>query len=384
MPVSYLKRAKLPLVVVLLLIITVIAGMYLPLTFKQFIYTASLLAKQIIVFMLPLVVFALIFTSITRLGQGAVKLVMLLIPMLCLSNFISSWIGFASGNLIVSHLAFHKILVQSEHVLLPLIDINLPTIIGSKYAMLIALITGYISATFIPTQASYIANLLSKISNLVLTKIFIPLIPALICGFVLKMKNYSIIFISVSLVQLSYIFVLYLIANKFNLTKALSCIKNMLPAAVTGFSTMSSAAALPVSLHGTQMNTNNERISNFVVPSSVNFHLIGDCIAIPIFALAIMSSYGFQPVNAHTYLIFSLYVVIAKFGVAAVPGGGIIVIWPILESVFGFNTAMLSFIQALYILFDSFITVANVLGNGAFAMIYNNVYQGLKLNARKA
>jgi Na+/H+-dicarboxylate symporter len=391
---NFIKHAKLPLVIIVLLFVTILAGLYMPLIAKQAIYTVSLLAKEIIICLLPLVVFALIFTSITRLGQGAVKLVLLLVPMLCISNFISSWVGYSAGSLLISKLSFHKIIAQHEQLLMPLININLPKIISSKYAMLLALVGGYISSIFMPTIARTSSEVLAKVSNVILHKIFIPLIPLLICGFVLKMqyegllglllKNYAIIFVSISLIQLSYIFLLYLIANSFNLAKAIACIKNMLPAIITGMSTQSSAAALPASLHGVEANINNPRISNFVVPSSVNFHLIGDCIAIPIFALAIMSSFGLPPVHPLTFLSFSLYVVIAKFGVAAVPGGGIIVIWPILEGVFGFNAGMLSFIQALYIFFDSFITAANVLGNGAFAMIYNNVYKGLKLNVRKS
>ena len=67
------------------------------------------------------------------------------------------------------------------------------------------------------------------------------------------------------------------------------------------------------------------------------------------------------------YMIFALYFVLAKFSVAAVPGGGILVMLPILEKYLGFNSDMMSLITALYILFDPVITCANVLGNGAFA-----------------
>ena len=55
------------------------------------------------------------------------------------------------------------------------------------------------------------------------------------------------------------------------------------------------------------------------------------------------------------------------------PGGGIIVMLPILESYLGFNSQMLSMITALYILFDPVITCANVLGNGSFAMVIDKL-----------
>jgi Na+/H+-dicarboxylate symporter len=72
-------------------------------------------------------------------------------------------------------------------------------------------------------------------------------------------------------------------------------------------------------------------------------------------------------------LTFALYFVLAKFSVAAIPGGGILVMLPILESQLGFTAEMGSMITALYILFDPVITCANVLGNGGFAMVVDRL-----------
>ena len=165
--------------------------------------------------------------------------------------------------------------------------------------------------------------------------------------------------------------------SKFNIRQSLSSIKNMLPAALSGFSTMSSAASMPLTLIGTERNAKNKDMVHTVVPATVNIHLIGDCIAIPCFAFAILKNYGLTQPHLFTYLIFTGYFVLAKFSVAAIPGGGIIVMLPILERYLGFNSEMLSLITALYILFDPVITSTNVLGNGAFAkMIDVMTYKG--------
>ena len=84
---------------------------------------------------------------------------------------------------------------------------------------------------------------------------------------------------------------------------------------------------------------------------------------------AILKNFGVAEPSLWSYLIFSCYFVVAKFSVAAVPGGGIIVMLPIIESCFGFNADMLSLITALYILFDPVITTCNILGNGCLASI---------------
>ncbi|GAA5252942.1 hypothetical protein KNCP2_12300 [Candidatus Rickettsia kedanie] len=91
-------------------------------------------------------------------------------------------------------------------------------------------------------------------------------------------------------------------------------------------------------------------------------------------AYAILKSYGLAEPTLFNYLIFTFYFVLAKFSVAVIPGGGIIVMLPILKQYLGFNTNMMYLMTALYILFDPVITCANVLGNGAFVKLIDNIY----------
>jgi Na+/H+-dicarboxylate symporter len=128
-----------------------------------------------------------------------------------------------------------------------------------------------------------------------------------------------------------------------------------------------------------EKNANDPDIVRSIIPATVNIHLVGDCFAIPIFAYAILKNYGMVEPSLMHYLIFSYYFVIAKFSVAAIPGGGIIVMLPVLESYLGFNSSMCALITALYILFDPVITCVNVLGNGGFAQIMDR----LIINKRK-
>jgi Na+/H+-dicarboxylate symporter len=135
---------------------------------------------------------------------------------------------------------------------------------------------------------------------------------------------------------------------------------------------------MPLTILGTEKNSKHPDIARSIIPATVNIHLIGDCFAIPIFAFAVMKSFGFTEPSIFSYLIFAAYFVLAKFSVAAVPGGGILVMLPILETYLGFNSEMLSLITALYILFDPVITSANILGNGAFAMGIGNLISSRK------
>ena len=189
----------------------------------------------------------------------------------------------------------------------------------------------------------------------------------LVAGFIVKMqadgaiativKNYTLVFAIVLFAQISYIALAYFIASHFRVDEFLRSIKNMIPAAISGFST----------------NAKNKNLARLSIPITVNIHLIGDCIAIPIFAYAVLKNYAMPEPTIFTYIIFTFYFVLAKFSVAAIPGGGIIVMLPILEAYLGFNSDMLLFITAIYILFDPVITCVNILGNGAFAKMIDLV-----------
>ena len=216
-----------------------------------------------------------------------------------------------------------------------------------------------------------------------LLKIITFMRPLFVTGFVVKLqydgvitqilKNYTMIFMIIAFSQFGYVTFVYFVLEKFNISSSVISIKNMLPAALSGFSTMSSAASMPLTIIGTEKNAQNKDLVHTVIPATVNIHLVGDCIAIPCFAYAILKNYNLPQPDITTYIIFTIYFVLAKFSVAAIPGGGILVMLPILDKYLGFNTEMLSLITALYILFDQFITSANVLGNGAFARIIDKL-----------
>jgi Na+/H+-dicarboxylate symporter len=69
------------------------------------------------------------------------------------------------------------------------------------------------------------------------------------------------------------------------------------------------------------------------------------------------------------YLLFTFYFCIAKFSAAGIPGGTVIVMLPILQKYLGLSPEMASLITTIYIIQDPVFTSANVMGNGAFALL---------------
>lgn len=308
---------------------------------------------------------------------------------ICCSNFISTMLSYLAGSFAYQFdISMH--FPAEGHSLLPAWEFNFPKLIGNAPAMFTGLVSGVLLGWVKPELAKSISSKLEKIVHILLKGI-LTLIPLFIAGFIVKMKhdqimsyifsNYAQIFSLIASAVFAYITLLYLVVNRFQLKETSLSLKNIFPAAAVGFGSMSSAAALPLTILGTEKNSKNPEMAHSIIPATVNIHLIGDCFAIPIFAFAVMKSFGVEEPSFANYLTFALFFVLAKFSVAAVPGGGVLVMLPILEGYLGFNGEMLSLITALYILFDPVITCANILGNGAFAMIIDRVLVYLSLSS---
>jgi len=79
------------------------------------------------------------------------------------------------------------------------------------------------------------------------------------------------------------------------------------------------------------------------------------------------------------YTKFIIYFCMVMLATSGVPGGGIIVVIPLLKSILGFTPEMISIITALYLLQDCFGTAGNVTGDGALMIIINKILKKLKV-----
>lgn len=379
-----LWQFRLPITLLVIILFAILIGPLLPDAVQGVLYAISLTLKELLIFALPFIVFSLLLTSIVHLKQGAIRLILLLVPLMCISNFIAIWIAYFAGKGILQQASISVVTEISARTLEPTWDLSLPIWISTKYAMITSMVFGLLSTAYFPTTGQRVAHFCNKITVFILNRLVIPLLPLMILGFVVKMQyedvlttlmhNYAYIFTMVGVLQILYIFPWYIVLAKFKTKVWVEYLKNMVPPFITGFSTLSSAATMPFTLIATRKNVKDADIVNFVIPSTVNFHLIGDLLAMPIFAMALMISYGYPLPTMSQYLVFSLYYVVARFSAAAIPGGGAIVIWPLLISQFNFTADMLALVHTFNLVFDSMITSMNIMGNGAFAILFNKIY----------
>ena len=361
---------------------------WIPIEVRSAMYGLSLSLKSVILFVLPFLVFTLLFQTCVRMSNGGVRGMLAIVICVCVSNFVSTMVSFGVGS--IGYQFDLTFAVPSESSsLAPNWFVTLPQWVSTGKAMIAALILGLGMRKWFSRQAERLTAWF-ELATTHFFRFFPYALPPFIAGFIIKMlhdgtigmiaREFGLIFVLFAVAVGAYIVLLYLVAYDFRVILAWKGMQNMLGASFVGFGSMSSAAALPLSILGIEQNTNKSGLGALIAPATVNNHLIGDCLAIPVFALAILKGYGMAFPSFEGFVIFALFFVLAKFSVAAVPGGGILVMLPLLEAHFGFNAEMLSLITALYVLFDPIITAMNVFGNGAFALLVGKRVRFLKNN----
>lgn len=386
--INKIWQFKLPVMLMSIIIFAAWVGPHLSVTVQSFLYFLSEAFITLLKFVLPFIIFSLILSSIVHIKVGAVRLILLLIPLIMLSNIIAIWLAYGTGSVIVKHAPLSLLTNVGGRSLEPLWNFHLTPWVSSQTAMIAAVILGFLSSAYFQEKGQRIATVFSKITAFILNKMVLPALPVMILGIIIKMQyddileemvyNYAYIFAAVAVVQIVYVVGMYFLIAKCRVGEWLRYLKNMFPALITAFSTLSSAVTMPLTLIGTRKNVHDPDVVNFVIPSTVSFHLIGDCIAMPIFFMAIMMSFGFEQPTLSQYFIFSMYYSVARFSAAAIPGGGALILMPLLESQFHFTSDMLKLIPTLNLMYDPMITAMNVLANGGFAILFAKIYHKIR------
>ncbi|MBM3468308.1 MAG: dicarboxylate/amino acid:cation symporter [Alphaproteobacteria bacterium] len=371
------------------LIIAILSAFFLS-TFLNFetiriFYTLSCILKEILIGILPLVIFSYITAAILSMERTAPFLIFSILVLVTLSNAFTALVSYGIGLNLLSLITLNgtSSFPEIHDTLTPLFSLHLPEILAPDRTMLLGIAVGlFFTFIKVPQVTTWAQNMRHYVT-VFLQKAFIPFLPVYVFGFILEMeyegtlssliKNSGHIFGLLCFVIISYLSLLYFIVSGFRVRRFLELVRNMIPAGITGFSTMSSAATMPVTLAATEKNMGDEQFADLVIPTTVNIHLMGDAIAIPIMALAVLNLSGMPLPTLENYLLFTLYFCLAKFSVAGIPGGGIIVMIPILQKYLGLTPEMASLMTTIYIIQDPIFTSANVMGNGAFALLVRKI-----------
>lgn len=371
----------------------ILLGDVTPEPIQMALYTASLAIKDTLVFFLPFVIFAFIFSCLAAFQKGAPALVGILLFVVVVSNFLYTQAGFFMGDWFLPDLqGLSKQAPNDDELLKAYFLLPWPSFITTDMALLLGTLSGMLAA-FLGSQKLLALSIHCKNKvQWALSRFFIPVIPVYILGFLIKIQHdgslvemitgYAPVFLLIILAQLMGTVSWFLMAAKGNLKQAWIDFRACLPAGVVGFSTMSSAATMPVTLEVAEKQSENKSLTQVVVPATANIHLVADSVTIPILLLAVYSIFGFEPMTYSGFLYFCMFYMVSKFAVAAVPGGGLLVLLPMLEAQFGFTSPMIGLITALYILLDPFLTGFNVFSNAGLALTFDRTIGKLPFMAK--
>lgn len=357
----------------------------LPLFFSQALYTASLLIKDILMWVLPFTIGLFIAHSISVFRTKAPLFVLTLICFETLSNLSSVWYSFLCGHLAVNSLPhLHVSSISQDFPALWKLPLPRPHWWSADKGALLGLILGTIGAI---TPNVLIKHLIEKGKDQVqwlLTKVFGRLIPLFILGFIVRIHEtrlleqliatYGILIAWLCLFIFIYILLLFLIGNGGSWTQALKSLRHLLPAGGIAFSSGCSISTMPWTIDGTSKTLKNPDLAKAVIPATTNIQQIGDCIINTFLCFIIYRHfYGDNP-TWYLWLHFSMIFVLARFATAAILGGAIFIMLPVYESYLMFNSEMIALILAFNVILDPLVTASNVIANGALCKIYEKVW----------
>lgn len=151
---------------------------------------------------------------------------------------------------------------------------------------------------------------------------------------------------------------------KYNLKKF---IRTVTPCFTMAFTSMSSAATLPVTLDNCEELGVSNKVRSFVAPLGCTIHMDGTALYEAIAAVFIANVYGFNLAMGEMIEIVAV-ATIASVGCAGVPGAGVIMLGTVLASV-GLPTDGIALVMGLTPFLSPFVTGLNVFGDAAAALV---------------
>ena len=91
---------RIPLILIFGIVTIIFLNPFLSDELKEVLYSLSLSIKSVIIFILPIVIFCLLFRAIVSFSQNATQIILSILILVCISNFIATMFGGFLGSII--------------------------------------------------------------------------------------------------------------------------------------------------------------------------------------------------------------------------------------------------------------------------------------------
>ncbi len=264
----------------------------------------------------------------------------------------------------------------------PVFSLEIPPLVGVTTALLLAFVFGIgMARCGSEILLRGFTESRSIIEKLIATMI-VPLLPFHIFGIFLNMTHSGVameiigdfgkVIGVIFALHLLLLLIQFSVAGIIGRRNPLRMLWTMAPAYATALGTASSAATIPVTLASAKKLGINEDVADFCVPLCATIHLSGSMLKITATALAICMMNGLP----HDPLMFAGFIMLLGVMMVAapgIPGGAIMAATGGLQSSLGFNEPQIALMIAIYLAIDSFGTAGNVTGDGAIAVVVDQI-----------
>ena len=372
---------SLPVQLLITIFIALLIGDEVDIGVVSFFFSVSELIKSFILAVLPFMLFAFISSALSSLNKDkGLKIIAIIFFGTLVLNFSSIMLAYFASYFISGSKGNIEALNTISNVIY-VFDFSIPILIPNTAGLGAGFITGLIASYKQNTKLINFTKKSAEASLKFFKTCFTPIIPLFVFGYILKMvfeKNMidvlqgnALVILYILLIIFICITMLLAYAADFKISTMKEYTVNIIPAMVTGFSTFSSAAALPLSIKATYHNTKDEVAADVFIPATANAHMISDNISLPIIAIMLMQSFGLPAFSFENYLIFALHAAFYRFAVSPVPAGSSIILMPLMENFLGATGQVTAIMTIFYILFENFGTAGNVAANNALAIIFS-------------
>lgn len=382
-----MKKLKIGLLgkILIAILLGVLIGLIAPAWLVRMFLTFNGIFSQFLGFAIPLIIVGLVAPAISDIGKTAGKMLLVTVAIAYGSTVLAGLASYLTGaalfpDMIQSGSSLQEIASAEE--LSPYFTVTIPPLMNVMTALILAFTLGLGLAAL---EGQTLKNALHDFEQVIIKTIksaIIPLLPLYIFGIFLNMtyvgQVFSILTVFIKIIGIIFIIhiavliIQFAVAGGFARKNPFKLLWNMMPAYFTALGTQSSAATIPVTLEQAKKNGVSEETAGFTVPLCATIHMSGSTLKITACALALMIMQG-MPYDFGMFFGFICMLGITMVAAPGVPGGAIMASLGLLQSMLGFDQEAQALMIALYIAMDSFGTACNVTGDGAIAIIIDNL-----------
>ena len=368
------------------IILGVLLGRLLPEWFVAVFTTFNALFTSLLKFIIPLIILGLVMPAIADIGRSAGRLLLITVAIAYGSTVLSGLFSYAISTTVFPQLITPATNVDAfdtgKSIIEPYFTIPVPPIFDVMSALVLAFIGGIGMAYISLPRFHELAHEFKKLVESTISAVIIPLLPIYIFGIFLDMTRtgqawhimmtFAAIIGVIFAMHIALLLIQYCIAGIVARRDPIRMLATMLPAYFTALGTSSSAATIPVTLRQAIKMGVSEDIAGFSIPLCATIHMSGSCMKIIACSVALMLMQS-MPFTTPMFIGFIFMLAIIMVASPGVPGGAIMAALGLLSSMLGFGEQDCALIIAIYIAMDSFGTACNVTGDGAIAIVINQL-----------